>query len=189
MEKLNEKALNYATEKSSQILNAATAQAYIDGYRDGYKDREEEIAVDLRGNNTDYIDLGLPSGTLWSTSFEKESDTFLYLPYNKAISLNIPTQEQWEELMNICKWKGESGMFCCVGPNGAVLSFAKTGYIQVISEKTEIADSFFWIRNINNELNEVEAAHMFVCGRLYYSIDRLYRGFKLPIRLVRQKQE
>ena len=189
MEKLNEKALNYATEKSSQILNAAIAQAYIDGYRDGYKDREEEIPVDLRGNNTDYIDLGLPSGTLWSTSFEKGSDTFLYLPYDEAISLNIPTQEQWNELINVCKWKVESGMFYCVGPNGAVLSFAKTGYIQVISEKTEIMDSLFWIRNANNEVNEVEAADIYVRGRFYYNSYSLYRGFKLPIRLVRKKQE
>ena len=51
-------------------MDKAIAQAYADGYRNGYKDREEEIPVDLRDNKTEYVDLGLPSGTLWSTDYE-----------------------------------------------------------------------------------------------------------------------
>ena len=67
-----EKADKYADGKANEAITKAIAQAYMDGYRDGYKDREAEIPVDFRNNKTTYVDLGLPSRTLWSTDYEKD---------------------------------------------------------------------------------------------------------------------
>ena len=67
MKELIEVANNYAENKTNEVLTSAIAQAYADGYKDGYRDREEEIPVDIRFKKTEYVDLGLPSGTLWAT--------------------------------------------------------------------------------------------------------------------------
>ena len=66
MEELREKANCYAEKNVINVLKEAFAKVYADGYRDGYKDRENEIPVDLRLSQTEFIDLGLPSGTLWA---------------------------------------------------------------------------------------------------------------------------
>ena len=77
---LIERAQTYAVQKTDELITKAIEQAYIDGYRDGYKDRENEIPVVLTDGNVEYVDLGLPSKTLWSTDYVKEKDSILYLP-------------------------------------------------------------------------------------------------------------
>ena len=73
MNELSLKAENYAAEKMNELMAKAIAQAYADGYRDGYCERQQEIPVDLRDNKTEYVDLGLSSGTLWSADYEREN--------------------------------------------------------------------------------------------------------------------
>ena len=93
MTELLDRADKYAAGKANAIIDKAIAQAYVDGYRDGYKDKENEIPVDFRGIMTEFIDLGLPSGTLWSCDFEKEKENDhrkrkekgTRLPKNRAI--------------------------------------------------------------------------------------------------------
>jgi len=86
-----EKADKYADGKANEVITKAIAQAYLDGYRDGYNDRETEIPADFRDNKTTYIDLGLPSRTLWSEDYEKDGNELLYLPYKRADYMKIPT--------------------------------------------------------------------------------------------------
>lgn len=102
-----EQAKKYAEGKANEAITKAIEEAYIEGYKAGYKDREEEIPMDLRDNKTEYVDLGLPSGTLWSTDYERLDGKRLYLPYEKAKVMKLPTREQWEELKTICKWEYE----------------------------------------------------------------------------------
>ena len=69
MKELKELSANYATEKTNEMMSQIVAQAFADGYRMGYKDREDEIQVDLCDSKTEFVDLGLPSGTLWSADY------------------------------------------------------------------------------------------------------------------------
>ena len=185
MEELREKAASYAVEKKNEVMTNAIAQAYADGYRDGYKDREEEIPVDLRSNKTEFVDLGLPSRTLWSSSYERIGEEKLYLPYDKAKEMNIPTEDQWSELRNECRWFIDSDKLYCIGPNGNSIHFERTGYISIKKNK-EIADwSFFWIKNKEENGNECYSAKMSwhtASDERRYST---FRGYSLPIRLVR----
>ena len=105
MTELNEKASIYAEENVINVLKEAFAKVYADGYRDGYKDCQNEIPVELRSNQTEFVDLGLPSGTLWSGEYEKEKDSLRYAPFDKAKTMMIPTKEQCEELLSCCKWE------------------------------------------------------------------------------------
>ena len=206
MKEIKEIAANYAVGKASDAIDKAIAQAYADGYRDGYKDREEEIPVNLRDNKTTYVDLGLPSGTLWAGDYEKEKDNVAYLPYGKAALLNIPTIEQWEELFESCRWEcvtpngsqtdSTIREVLCVGPNGNVLKFERTGMYEITENICDEYKIYFWLmdneedseknsvvfrRILNRRINNIEYYES------AYNTNKLFSGFKLPIRLVRKK--
>ena len=183
---ITEKAGKYAEGKANEAMTNAIAQAYADGYRDGYKDREEEIPVDLRDNKTEYVDLGLPSGTLWAKRFEKQDGERLYLPYDVAKRMNLPTEEQWEELKKVCRWSVESGKMYCVGPNGNTLYFPTTGYIEARTIVVEDSQSFFWLIN-DEETNNISKVGYLIQSDVVYKYTReYYKGYKFPIRLVRK---
>ena len=190
-----EQADKYAEGKANEAITKAIADAYIEGYKAGYKDREEEIPMELRDNKTEYIDLGLPSRTLWSTDYEKLDGEYLYLPYEKAEYLKIPTKEQWEELKTSCKWEYNIDnchdfIRCrCVGPNGQILKFERTGRI-ITEGNVDEWEAFFWIED-DSDINEKNSIHMFnylkrsakEFGKC--ELSKNFSGYKLPVRLVR----
>ena len=190
-----EQADKYAEGKANEAITKAIADAYIEGYKAGYKDREEEIPMELRDNKTEYIDLGLPSRTLWSTDYEKLDGEYLYLPYEKAEYLKIPTKEQWEELKTSCKWEYDIDNLydfirCrCVGPNGQILKFERTGRI-ITEGNVDNWEAFFWIED-DSDLNEKNSIHMFNYGKKIdkeigrCELSKNFSGYKLPVRLVR----
>ena len=186
MAELATKAENYAAEKTNDVMTKAIAQAYADGYRDGYKDREEKIPVDLRDNKTEYVDLGLPSGTLWSADYEKEGDANLFIPLNDALKNSIPTREQCLELYKYCRFKVD-GIIFCIGPNGKSITFSPTGYKEIDNEEMKpTVISFFWIKNDEENQPHNAAAIGFNPG-VWYDTREMFSGYKLPIRLVKTK--
>lgn len=207
MEDLREKANNYAEENVINVLKEAFAKVYADGFREGYKARDEEIPVAFHDDQTEFVDLGLPSGTLWAADYEKEEDTIAYLPYAKAALLNIPTIEQWEELFESCRWecvtpnmsKADSYIneVLCVGPNGNVLRFNRTGMNKVTDDLCDWGEIFFWLADDNEEDCEKNSVrfrrylHSRVNNVSIYKSDygttKLFSGYKLPVRLVQTK--
>ena len=197
MIELNEKAGIYAEENVINVLKEAFAKVYADGYRDGYKECEEDIPANLSTNQTVFVDLGLPSGTLWSSDYLKMNDKREYLPFSKADSLSIPTEDQWNELVDTCKWEFDIDNaydLCearCVGPSGNSLKFERTGKknISSLSEEWEV---FFWIKDAQEGF-EKNAVHMYNGGKKIKNknarteTDSFFSGYKLPVRLVRTK--
>lgn len=54
----------------------------------------------------EYIDLGLPSGTLWAA--ENETDNGGYFTYDEAVAKfgdNLPTKADFEELLKHCRYR------------------------------------------------------------------------------------
>ena len=70
-----EKAKEYAEEKAIKGINALVEQAYLDGYNDGLKHHENEKLALIK-DGVEYVDLGLPSGTLWSLKYVKAKEGF-----------------------------------------------------------------------------------------------------------------
>ena len=205
MIELKEKAGIYAEENVINVLKEAFAKVYADGYRDGYKDCQEEIPVDLRSNRTEYVDLGLPSGTLWATEYEMTKNEEgkiepLYLPYGEATKYSIPTEEQWNELFEVCKLRGEkscSGItfygLRCIGPNGNSVYFRSKGYMEdsrnVAKPDFGGGKVFFWLQD-DSKGNEKKAIHISDWKRenpMTNVVDLVFSGYKLPVRLVRLK--
>lgn len=84
---------------------------------------EESYGVD------GFVDLGLPSGNLW----KKESESVQWNTYDKVISEYgdaVPSQVQWEELINNCTWtyNADQGAYIIQGKNGNTISMACAGY-------------------------------------------------------------
>ena len=77
-----------------------------------------------------WVDLGLPSGTLWKNANEG-SDNARYT-YNEAVSKfgnKLPTEQQLKELINKCTWTW-TGTGCRVtGPNGNSIYLPAAGGI------------------------------------------------------------
>ena len=73
-----------------------------------------------------WVDLGLPSGTLWKDKNEEGLYTF-----DEAMTKygsNLPTKEQLEELINSCRWTWQDGGYKVVGPNGNSILLSATGW-------------------------------------------------------------
>ena len=95
---IKERAKQYAESKALEAITSAIEQAYADGYNDGLKHRENE-ELELIKEGVEYVDLGLPSGTLWSsTCIRDKSNIRRQLPYIEASKLSIPTKAQFLEL-------------------------------------------------------------------------------------------
>lgn len=211
MMELKEKAGIYAEKNVISVLKEAFAQVYSAGYRDGYRDREEKIPVDLRDGKTEFVDLGLKSGTLWSKDYEKEGLNLQFLPYCSANDLDIPTVKQWEELRKECRWVYTTNNnltsdknlkdVLCIGPNGNSIKFNVTGfYCDKELQKNDSVNC--WLRG-ENDLAEHEKSCGFI-GREFlrsdiignniyesygtkHSVIKQFSGYKLPIRLVKEK--
>ena len=84
------------------------------------------IALALKSR--DYVDLGLPSGTLWCSGNESG-----YYTYDKAVSTfghKLPTEKQMNELVTACKWTwNKRGYYIVKGPNGKTIILPANGYI------------------------------------------------------------
>jgi len=202
MIELLDRAEKYASGKTSAMIDKAIAQAYADGYRDGYKDHENEIPVDVRDGNTEYVDLGLPSGTLWSSDYEKIDGKTIYQTYENVEAMSIPTYEQCKELLELCDWECEisSGStrqlkkIICIGPNGSLIHFQVNGFITSDIIVHERSDSAFWVKTVNPNGSGRDAVILsnrdekgLRSRKFRQVIGEAFMGYKLPIRLVKTK--
>ena len=74
-----------------------------------------------------YVDLGLPSGTLWRL------ENKFHWSYDEAkVVLRLPSQEQMLELKDKCKWTWDPVRkgYSVKGPNGNELFIKANGYIR-----------------------------------------------------------
>jgi hypothetical protein len=76
----------------------------------------------------EYVDLGLPSGTLWSTT-NAGGDKALYT-YEEAVNKfgdQLPSKEQWQELKDECTCSQIGNVYKVVGPNGNSITLPAAG--------------------------------------------------------------
>ena len=74
-----------------------------------------------------YIDLGLPSGTLWADTNEEG-----YYTFDEAVSKyggNLPTYEQFKDLKDHCQLEWTGNGYEITGPNGNTMVLPAAGFI------------------------------------------------------------
>lgn len=83
-------------------------------------------ALTLRAQ--EFVDLGLPSGTMWK---EVNEGAFLsHQSADKFFSTELPTKGQWEELIEQCQWEWTGTGYHIVGPNGNGIELPAEGYFE-----------------------------------------------------------
>lgn len=133
-----------------------------------------------------FIDLGLPSGTLWAEANEEE-----YYTFPDAVAMfgkSLPTKAQWEELKETCRWNWDKKTGCTlIGPNGNKLNIPAVGYYNCDGEfrgKGEYGEYWTSTDNVNNPMNawifDIEA-NLYVC-------DLSFNCYRLSVRLVKSLQ-
>ena len=73
-----------------------------------------------------YVDLGLPSKTLWKD--KNEGGWYTYDEAKSEFGNQLPTQKQLRELANKCTWAWTGSGYCLTGPNGNSITLPATGY-------------------------------------------------------------
>lgn len=184
---IQEIANSYAEGKANEAITKAIAQAYLDGYKDGYKSGKENAQIEY--NDAEFVDLGLPSGTLWASDYLKDTEGKVrYLPYMEAKEHSLPSIEQWKELEKYCQWIGryDKHTIDCVGPNGKVISFLFTGYFSS-TKKEEKQFVYLWL--LSKDGDKKNSVYIDYDenkpGDPSLNLEKSFCGFKLPIRLVR----
>ena len=82
----------------------------------------------------EYVDLGLPSGTLWATcnvGAKCPEEFGKYLNYNQAQEYQCPSEEQFIEIIRCCNWfycaKNNIPGYLVIGKNGNSIFLPASG--------------------------------------------------------------
>ena len=189
-------AKKYAEGKVNDALNQVVAEAYMAGYNAGYQDGCNKVVKDSVTEGIEYVDLGLPSGTLWSSDYVKDDNgNTIYVTQENSADYKIPTYEQFKELMDECKWEQKSeknwtegGFYywhewaICLGPNGNKITFERTGLYEATDCLTKTTEIFLWLNN--KEYFHTNSANI-TLNNLEIGSKNVFSGYKLPIRLVK----
>ena len=138
-----------------------------------------------------YVDLGLPSGTLW-----KDKNEGGFYTFEQALSTfgnSLPNREQIEELQNSCEWTWNGRGYKVVGPNGESIILPALGYQDCDKELRGVGmDSY--VMNSHDYMgcywssirSEPEYAYSlnFDSGKVHVGSSKLCYG--LSVRLVRK---
>ena len=92
-------------------------------------ERKRELARRWEFLSEVYVDLGLPSGTLWRNA--NEGGEYALYTYDEAVRRfgnKLPTKQQLEELKNKCTWSWIGGGYKVTGPNGNSIYLFVAGF-------------------------------------------------------------
>ncbi len=98
-----------------------------------------------------YVDLGLPSGTLWKS--QNEPGFYTYDTAVKLFGDKLPSINQWSELMDKCTWKWVGDGYLVTGKNGNSITLPASGY-RDCNDKDNTGKGVwgsYWIYSIEND--------------------------------------
>lgn len=76
-----------------------------------------------------YVNLGLPSGTVWKA--QNEEGLMAFNDAKKKYGRSIPSIKQWEELKKYCDWEWTGDGYNVTGPSGQGIFIPAAGYRNV----------------------------------------------------------
>ena len=129
-----------------------------------------------------FVDLGLPSGTLWK---DKNEENGLYT-YELALDIfgdRLPTKEQFEELGNKCHWEWVGDGYKITGPSGNSINLLAAGCRNCFESVSFETIGYFWSSTPNG--SEYACNLLFNSGGVYMRSNVRSLGFS--VRLVQKK--
>ncbi len=176
------------------------------------QEREEQQRREMRQNNPElrnqefmrqeqqrkarlktegYVDLGLPSGTLWKGYNEGGAYTlYKYSEAKKKFGKNLPSREQWSELMQKCEWRWASDGYVVQGPNGNSIFLNASGFRDKRGKEYGVGfRGYYWSSNTRTNHSKVTKTTNTFVDCLFFgaedkSIQMEYDDASCPVRLV-----
>lgn len=184
-----DKAKEYAERKVTKALSQVVADAYMASYNAGYQGCIDKVVKDSVSEETEFVDLGLPSGTLWASDYVKDGDEVLFLPYPEALKYDIPTEEQVDELREYCEIsikydENDNYVHIVLGPNGNSIVFKGHGY-KTFTELKNAKTAYFWQVYNSDTPKTVFVPYL---SAPYINAEYLFPGYKIPIWTVKSKE-
>ena len=98
------------------------------GEKKDEKKVEKKVEQQSKSVPDGYVDLGLPSGTLWKS--ENESGYYSFDEAVEKYGSSLPTKKQWKELQDKCTWTWDENRKGSEvkGPNGNSIFLKALGY-------------------------------------------------------------
>lgn len=138
------KSKQYSEKNAMTLVNEVFQKVFADGYKEGFESgyqagREGRYEKsEYVEDGVKYVDLGLPSGTLWADDYLRDEEgNIMYLTVKEASCLPVPSEEQIEELFEHCSYNTNdypnSGYVTSAeftGKKHKKLLFETTGYIE-----------------------------------------------------------
>ena len=130
-----------------------------------------------------YTDLGLPSGTKWKNFNATGYYTFDHA--KERFGRRIPTQAQWEELVEECQWTWKGNGYTIKGPNGNSIFLPADGYRTCKGKENGIGYcGCYWSSTLYYSSDDTDTAVYFDfdINEIYMTPREFCRGYS--IRLV-----
>ena len=149
------KSKQYSEKNTMNIINDVVQKVFADGYKEGFESgyqagtegryKKSEYVDD----GVTYVDLGLPSGTLWADDYLRDEEgNIVYLTVKEASCLPLASEEQLQELFEACSYYPEDYPNTAYvtsaeirGQKHKKLVFESTGYIEgsICREKQSVS--------------------------------------------------
>lgn len=185
--------------ESGTIAATEGAAFQAETFRDTMKSIAQKLASEISINSKpsiseEYVDLGLPSGTLWKKTNEPK---FMQSWGMGDISSQLPSNRHWEELIENCQWSWTGLGFKITGPNGNTISLPAAGYNKEGKLSSVGSAGYYWTSESSNERgryfikvypdrDDETKAFLKTHRTKYYELDcGTYEYIYLPVRLIK----
>ena len=135
----DEKASEQCTQSNQDITTdqgegEGTAQVQVVEEGESAPQRTNIDLTEKKKKAQVFVDLGLPSGTLWR-DMNEEAGLMTYEDALATYGKQLPSKKQYTELLEKCTWKKlKNGGYKVVGPNGNYIVFPYDGFINCTGE-------------------------------------------------------
>ena len=188
--RLREKAEQYAKHCLDRFKKEIV-DAYIEGYCEGSYDEEQKHAKN-EDEDSDFIDLGLPSGTLWREELLHDEDGEIRrLAYNEARDFSLPTEEQCRELMTKCFLVREKYGITFRGKDNEELYLGFTDQAEDSNGRKDPCIRFWVKGDVDGDLKApcLQCSILLLPGAAGYHISRRFVGEKIAVLTVKNKKQ
>ena len=130
----------------------------------------------------EWVDLGLPSGTVW-----KSFNEIGFFTYDEAVNDfgdKLPTKEQFEELKSLCIWKWVGNGYKVIGPNRNSIFLPASGYRSCYGNVFTVGTYGYYWSSTPYDSNDAWFLN-FYFSEVY--MDSNIRCYERSVRLVKNK--
>jgi hypothetical protein len=140
----------------------------------------------------EYVDLGLPSGTLWA-SHNAHIGKKYHFTYDEAMEHfgdRMPNYDQYKELLNLCKWEwiklfgGKVQGYKITGPNHNSIFLSASGYYHGTSLYDRGSYGDYW----SARYDDSSYAYYLYFGSSNHSMSYYFRYYGFSVRTIKTKR-